>query len=110
MRDDRPRGIRVFPMPRRVCGPFDTYALLVRKDGAVMMVHSEGVGYPVRDDKPWRWNDFDDKAEVFGPGALLVLAGRVPVGDSVDLADWVRTFGARLENNFHQIRHWALDA
>lgn len=102
---DRTRGTVVYPMPEAVSGPYERYALLVREDGEMRMVHSEGVAYPVRDDKPWRWNDYRPVQE-FSPAELVVLAADV---EPVDLADWIRVFGARLESNFAQILHWAKD-
>lgn len=101
----RTRGVVVRPMPLEVTGPVDHYALIVREDGACRMVHSEGVAYEVTDDKPWRWNDFSDTCPTFTPAELITLAFTAP---AVDLADWVRTFGARLESNFSLIRQWAI--
>lgn len=101
--NDRPRGTFVFPLPA-ASGPLDSYALCIAANGASMMVHSEGVGYPVTDEKPWTWNDYQVGCESFTPAALAALALNAP---AVDLADWVREFGARLESNFHQIRRWA---
>jgi hypothetical protein len=88
-----------------VTGPVDSYALFVRPDGRMLMVHSEGVGYEVTEEKPWRWTDYGN-CEVFPPHAMLALRTGAK---EVDLADWVRTFGARLENNFRQISWWLDD-
>jgi hypothetical protein len=103
--DNRQRGISLVPMPEAVNGPMgDEYALLVRSDGAMRMVHYEGVAYEVTDEKPWRWNDYAP-CDVFSPEELMrVVAG---IEERVDLADWVRVFGARLESNFWQIVRWA---
>lgn len=102
--ETRQRGIQVYPMPTTVGGPpiFGTYALLVREDGGMRMVHTEGVAYKVSADKPWRWND-QQPSEEFTPGELLLIALDV---EPVDLADWVRSFGARLESNFNLIAYW----
>jgi sugar/nucleoside kinase (ribokinase family) len=109
---DRIRGIEVYPMPEAVGGPaiYGTYALLIREDGEARMVHSEGVAYSVTDDKPWRWNDYLADCPEFTVAQLITLAvGPEPIAP-VDLADWVRTFGARLESNFHQIVRWNSEA
>lgn len=98
---DRARGIYVYPMPEAVTGPYDRYALLVRADGEMRMVHTEGVAYSVTAEKPWRWNDYTP-SEAFTREELIAHIE----ADPVDLADWVRTFGARLENNFYLIRSW----
>jgi hypothetical protein len=102
--DSRQRGVTLVPMPEAVNGPAaDEYALLVRPDGAMRMVHYEGVAYEVTDEKPWRWNDYAP-CDVFSPEELRSLVEGI--GERVDLADWVRVFGARLESNFWQIVGW----
>lgn len=104
---DRPRGTIAYRMPEEVCGPIDRYALLVRDTGDAvecMMLHYEGVGYLVTREKPWRWNDFDPEAQVWNMAELMALATE---DNAVDIADWVRTFGARLESNFRQAYGWA---
>lgn len=104
----RPRGVMVYPMPKSVSGPFDRYALLVRDDGTeVRMVHTEGVAYAVTDEKPWCWTDYDPSQPTFTVAYLLFAATTV---EPVDLADWVRTFGARLESNFGLAYRWATTA
>lgn len=100
---NRTRGVQVFPLPEAASGPFDSYALLIRRDGQVRMVHSEGVAYSVTDEKPWKWNDYSADCPEFTPGELITLAS---TAQPVDLADWVHTFGARLESNFYMILHW----
>ncbi len=106
MNDTRTRGIMVYPMPEAVTGGYDAYALLVREDGDVRMVHSEGVAYVVSEEKPWTWNDFSPACPSYSPADLITLAIQSP---PVDLADWIRTFGHRLESNFHQIVGWSND-
>lgn len=86
----------------QITGPYDSYALFVREDGLTLMVHSEGVAYRVTDEKPWQWNDYRNDVRSYGPGELHTIAMREQA-TLVDLAEWVRTFGARLESNFHQI-------
>lgn len=104
MDNERPRGVMVFPMPEEVTGQIDHYALAIREsDSSLRMVHTEGVAYAVRDNKPWVWNDYDKDCKPFLPWHLIVLAAKV---EPVDLADWVRTFGARLESNFGLVYRW----
>lgn len=100
----RQHGITGRIMPASVCGPVDSYALFVRPDGRMLMVHREGVGYEVSDEKPWRFNDFDPSAPTFTPEDLLEVS--LHSGVVVDLADWIRTFGSRLEVNFAKNYHW----
>ena len=100
----RARGINVFPMPENVCGPLDSYALLIRSDGQMRMVHTEGVAYEVSNEKPWQWDDYSEDAEKFSPNTLEIFARN---SEPVDLADWVRSFGMRLDHNFSLIHHWA---
>lgn len=100
---ERQRGILVTPMvDDEINGPIDRYALIVRPDGETRMVHYEGVSYLVTDEKPWRWTDYGD-CPTWTPAELAFQAEGLP---TVDLADWVRTFGARLESNFSQIVWW----
>lgn len=104
--NDRPRGVMIWPMPEEVCGPFDRYALAVRDNSEGVqcrMVHTEGVAYLVTEEKPWQWNDYDPNAKVF---TMQDLRDRIDPANGVDLADWVRNFGARLESNFRQVYAW----
>jgi hypothetical protein len=112
--NSRPRGVIVYPMPESIGGPtvYGRYALMVRRspDGSpdlseVRMVHTEGVAYLVTTEKPWRWTDYAE-CDLFSPEELWFYGER-PDSDGVDLADWVRTFGARLESNFSQCYRWA---
>jgi len=87
----------------QITGPYESYALFVRPDGEMLMVQGpEGVGYRVRTDKPWKWNDYNESCPSYGPEELL----EARTDKEVDLADWIRVFGARLESNFAQIVHW----
>jgi len=106
--NDRPRGVTVYKMPPEVCGPYDNYALTVyylneNGDMECRMVHTEGVAYLVTPDKPWRWTDYGECTEY----TMRELMDLCTLDNAVDLADWVRVFGARLESNFHQIYAWA---
>ena len=89
----------------KITGPGNegSYALFVREDGLTLMVHTEGVAYRVTDEKVWTWNDRGwDNPQPYGPKELYLIALREQA-PLVDLAEHVRTFGARLESNFHQI-------
>ena len=100
----RPRGVMVYPiLDDEVTGPFDRYAVLT-SHGEVRMVHTEGVAYAVRDDKPWRWNDYAP-CPTFTPAQLCERTEGV---EPVDLADWIRTHNARLEGNFDEAYCWAV--
>lgn len=101
--DTRQRGIMVYPMPEEVCGGYGQFALLVRADGEAKMVHTEGVAYGISAEKPWeivRGREF----------TLLHLMRLALMVQSVDLADWVRVFGPRLESNFYLISSWYNEA
>ena len=105
----RERGIMVWKMPPEVTGP-DSYALLVHTTKSeARMVHTEGVAYLVTPDKPWTWNDYDPECPSFTLDELLdwvMSLGNAPI----DLADWIRTHTARLDSNFAQVHHWAVNA
>lgn len=108
--DERPRGVIGYRMPEEVCGPIDRYALFFRRSAEhgveIRMVHYEGVAYSVTREKPWKWTDFAPDAPSWNMAELMALASDT---EAVDLADWVRTFGARLESNFAQIYDWATE-
>jgi len=101
---NRPRGVMVYPMPDEIGGPSDRYALLMRGDEA-RMVHTEGVAYLVNADNAWTWTDYNPAVKKWTLHELIVVCTTI---EPVDLADWVRTFGARLESNFHMVHHWAI--
>lgn len=107
-RPNRPRGTLVYPMPPEVNGPLgDHYALVLRDTSEGLqarMVHTEGVAYLVTADKPWCWTDYDPSQPTFTMDELINL---IDVSKETDLADWVRTFGARLETNFAMVYAWA---
>ena len=44
--------------------------------------------------------EMDDRRGIIMTGALMIVAGLVGTDEEVDLADWVRVFGDRLEGNF----------
>ena len=106
----RQRGILVFPMPEEISGPriFGQFALVMRKDGEMRMVHTEGVAYSVSAERPWSWRDQGlPDIPTFTPAELIHMALQA---EPVDLADWVRVFGARLESNFGQVTSWYNEA
>lgn len=75
----RMRGIMVQPVNSEDYLPYRS-AIGVDPDGQTYLICTEGVGHPIG----------EETFELVGP--------------MVDLADWVRTFGSRLEVNF---RLWA---
>lgn len=78
-------------------------ALATAPDGTEYLLGVEGVGWPVTDED----NEFDvflSKETSFSmfPSMVLSLSREQlhdALGDEVDLADHVRTFGARLDDN-----------
>lgn len=107
---ERPRGVQVYPVPEEIGGPsiYGVYALLIRADGATRMVHTEGVAYLVTDDKPWTWSDYVTDLKAWSPSELISAVMTKQI-QPVDLADWVRAFGDRLESNFYQAYRWTTD-
>jgi hypothetical protein len=95
----RTRGILVYPLaPAAYDVPTaDRYALGVNQfTGETFLIHSEGVTYRVTHEKPWRFNDYSVVSRWFSVKEVREF----PVLHGVDLADWVRSFGQRLETNF----------
>ena len=108
-RNDRRRGIAVYPMPDEIGGPFDRYALLIRRVNGrteARMVHTEGVAYLVNDGNAWTWPDYDPDVKKWTFAELISASHDV---EAVDLADWVRCYNHRLEANFYQIVRWATE-
>jgi len=72
-------------------------------------VCGEGVGWQVDDGNPWDLDLYTKSAESFGMfpiwSVTLTVADVIrlqdPSAGSIDLADLIRTFGGRLEANFH---------
>lgn len=78
---------------------YDRYAVGVNPHTLeVYMVHTEGVTYRVSHGKPWRFNDFNLQSRFYT--VLEVLEMR-DLSHTVDLAQWIRQFGDRLESNYH---------
>jgi hypothetical protein len=80
MSDDRRRGCIVQPIAQKDKYGLETALAVRESDGANFLVNFEGVGYSI-------------------PGTEAVKLDAI--GEPVDLADWIRTFGARLDSN-----HW----
>ena len=100
---ERTREVTGWVMPDEVTGDgWGNYLLVVRKDGEMRMIHTEGVAYSVTEDKPWTWTDYAPCKE-WTKEELLSLTTRC---EEANLADWVRSFGSRLESNFYQIVRW----
>lgn len=86
------------------------YALLDAADGSTWLVNNEGIGQRISD-KPVRLEFFVRNDETSSFGAFPVAANDLTIeeaesrttGETVDLADFVRRFGARLEGNFHSL-------
>jgi hypothetical protein len=97
----RKRGIKVAPLadaayPGEIRGN-DWYAIGVNQNtGETYLIHKQGVSYFVGHNKPWRFSDFNLAA----PCYTLLQVRRFPTENPVDLADWIATFGSRLETNF----------
>jgi len=126
MSAERERGTMVYPLDRvqltsyitatmaaiygeDVSFEVDGFALLEGEDGAaVLLIESEGVGYEFdkvtnRVEVPLMWGM--TIGYLTAPAWLKVLQGMK--GEPVDLADYVRTFGDRLERNFGIWKRWA---
>jgi hypothetical protein len=80
-------------------------AVGVTADGKVFVICTEGVGWEVKDEfKVDVWGSGANSFSMF-PVARITLSKRevlegMESGEEVDLADWVRAFGDRLECNF----------
>jgi hypothetical protein len=95
----RTRGTIVYPLAAAAYDVHtsDRYALGVNPNtGVTYLIHCEGVAYKVTLNKPWRFSDYSILAKWYG----IKEVREMPVREGVDLADWIRTFGARLESNF----------
>lgn len=77
----------------------------VAADGKVFVICTEGVGWEVKEEfKVDVWGSSANSFSMF-PVARITLSKRevlegMELGEEVDLADWVRAFGDRLECNF----------
>lgn len=90
----------------------DTWAKATAPDGTLYLLCSEGVGTDTTEDDPieidiWKGDRTnEDGSTTFDmfPALSAKLppsaVAKYPVSHSVDLADFIRSFGARLESNF----------
>lgn len=82
------------------------YALATAKDGTEYLIDTEGVGFPL-DDQPVQFDVFLSTETSFSmfPSVVSSMTREeihaAATGETVDLADHIRTFGARLDRNHH---------
>ena len=103
----RQRGVMVYPVivPKEE-NTLDRYCFGINPNTyECFMIHNpEGVHWYVGYHKPFRFNDCNAKSRFYILYEILEL---VDFTAPVDLADMIRTFGARLESNFY-MAHSAL--
>lgn len=104
---NRQRGVTVYPLHKSAYegqGTFDKYVLGVNETtGEVYLIQvPEGVGYTVNHNKPWRFNDYNVLSKFHTVLEVLDLAD---YSQPRDLADCIRSFGARLESNFSRLAY-----
>lgn len=87
----RTRGVFVQPVSFQVDG---MRCALGEHHGDMWVICSEGVGWEVPDEG-FSVNDYDPDCPRWSKEELRGMRDGLPV----DLADWVRVFGARLETN-----------
>ena len=97
----RQRGVMVYPVivPKEE-NTLDRYCFGINPNTyECFMIHNpEGVHWYVGYHKPFRFNDHNAKSSFYTLYEILEL---VDFTAPVDLADMIRTFGARLESNFY---------
>jgi hypothetical protein len=98
---------------------FAPWGLLKAADGATILVCNEGVGYLLTDDEattarvsfysrtPREGSTFISMAPVASMPLTLAEAEELTTGETVDLTEFVRTFGQRLEDNLRGLHHRA---
>jgi hypothetical protein len=99
-----------FPADAHMEFSFKPWGLIYSPDGTPMLVCNEGVGFdfPTRLDAYRRADDsFGIVPEVGVPVPSVDRLTEHLTGESVDLVDFVRRFGARLEQNFHELWDYA---
>lgn len=81
---------------------------IAEHNGKTFVICDEGVGWEVSEDKPLELSVYVEH----GPNSIAIIpsfaitlspeqvAEHLPKGEAVDLADFIRAFGARLETNF----------
>lgn len=82
------------------------YGVAQAPNGRVYVICNEGVGWEVHEGKPFPvdlWLETDTSSELSPRHRVWLTPDEVlsrVTGKTVDLADLIRTFGDRLENNF----------
>lgn len=98
---ERKRGVMVYPVKREFIdsGTADYCVGVNPNTKEIFMIHNpEGVTWRVRHDKPWR---FDDDNIISSWYTVMEVLGMADWENPIDLADMIRSFGARLESNFY---------
>jgi len=75
--------------------------VIFNKGGNARVICTEGVSWVVPDEG-FKFNDYDPTAPAYTIEGLKELY----TGEVVDLADFIRVFGARLESNFRHHVAW----
>ena len=86
--------------------PHNAPLAIAERGDRLYVIGSEGVGYEVTEESPLEINFHGRKESSFSmfPVVAATLSPAevrdLPTGEQVDLADHIRTFGGRLEDNF----------
>ena len=81
---------------------------VAEKDGTMYVVCNEGVGWEITDEDPLEIDLYSHKGNSFGIFPVMSASLKPEevrnrtTATEVDLADHIRTFGARLESNFNE--------
>jgi len=103
------------------CKPINSYGFIETEDGAYVIC-SEGVGNssPISEENPYELHFYTERVDEDVPGKRfigIVPSCNVPIkstdmlygyatGETTPLHDFIRTFGDRLETNYHNwVRH-----
>lgn len=97
--DERTRGVTVKRLPVELRVDNMDTVLGEAPNGKLYVISTEGIGWGLKDGT-FVTNDYDPDARKWTPEELKAAAG-----EEVDLADFIRTFGDRLERNFSIWRH-----
>lgn len=102
---DRPRGIKVRTLDaealKALTGASPVYSLAYAEQGGTSyLLCSEGVGWVISESEP---AEFDAWFPGMSQGLcrLPFATVRALATDEIDLADFIRVFGSRLESNFY---------
>lgn len=96
--------------PTRMEAGFAPWGVGVKEDGTIVAVCCEGVGYEVTDENPLQIGMYPRWDKSFGimPSWIATLRPsdlqEYLTNDTIDLADLIRSFGQRLEDNFWRLR------